>query len=147
MPRGCFVDTNVLLYAQDRRAPEKQSRSSEWLAALAAHDLLVISPQVMNEFTHTVLRKMAHVTPDDLIVVLEEMRRWCSAATSTETAINGLIVHRRYGFSFYDSTLLASALLAGCEMFLSEDLSDRQRVGDLRIINPFASAPDAVLKS
>lgn len=147
MPKGCFVDTNVLLYARDRRAPEKQAISSDWLAALAARNVLVISPQVMNEFTHVVLRKMPHVAADDLITALEEMRGWCSAPTTADTALSGLVLHRRYGFSFFDSTLLASALLSDCDLFLSEDLSDRQRIGDLRIINPFASAPDAVLKS
>jgi predicted nucleic acid-binding protein len=114
---------------------------------LAALELLVISPQVMNEFANAVLRKMPHIAGDDLISALEEQARWCSAPMTSETTLDGLVVHRRYGFSFYDSTLIAAALLSGCDVFLSEDLSDGQWIGDLRIINPFASAPDAVLKS
>jgi predicted nucleic acid-binding protein len=49
-----------------------------------------------------------------------------------------LNVMKRYGFSIYDSLIVAAAVSAGCETLFSEDLQDGQRVQDsLTIVNPF----------
>lgn len=51
----------------------------------------------------------------------------------------------RYKLSFWDSLLLASAIAAGCSIFLSEDMNGDQRIESLTIVNPFTTTPDAVL--
>lgn len=44
----------------------------------------------------------------------------------------------RYGYSYYDSLMLASALESGCEILFSEDMSGGQIIeGQLKIVNPF----------
>jgi predicted nucleic acid-binding protein len=44
----------------------------------------------------------------------------------------------RYGFSFYDSFIVAAALENGCTTLYFEDLNANQLVeGTLRIVNPF----------
>jgi predicted nucleic acid-binding protein len=108
---------------------------------LASEDRAIVSPQVLNEFAHNVLRKLPHIGYDALAEYLESMRPWCLAVMSDETALNGLVIHRRFRFSFYDSSLVAQALSFGCDLFLSEDMSHQQRVGDMRIVNPFAGEP------
>ena len=141
MPSGCFIDTNLLLYRQDPSAPEKAERVAEWLAALADRNDIVISAQVVREYAHNIIRKFRHVDAARLAVELEIMRPWCRASESYEIAIAGLAIHRRFRFSLYDSCLVASALEFGCDLFLSEDMSHQQRVGDMRIVNPFAGEP------
>ena len=141
MPSGCFIDTNILIYTRDRQVPQKQKRATEWLRVLADENRLVISPQVMNEFAHSVIRKLPEVTPEQLLASLQDMQQWCTALTTAQTAIDGHAVHRRFQFSFYDSVLIASALAVGCDSFLSEDLAHGQRVATLRIINPFLADP------
>ena len=143
---NCFVDTNVLLYAQDPRLPEKRKRAVEWLDALADKSLAVISPQVMNEFAHSILRKFRHVDIDQLLGRLELMETFCQAPTTADTAIKGLLIHQRYKLSFYDAVLIASAISAECGAFLSEDLSHHQAIGGLRIVNPFRIAPQDFLQ-
>lgn len=139
MPSACFIDTNVLLYAQDREAAEKAEKVAEWLGALADLDAIVISPQVLNEYAHNIIRKFQHVGGSRLLAELELMQPWCRAQTNCQTAIHALRIHHRYKFSFYDSCLVASALEYGCDVFLSEDLSHGQRIARMRIINPFRS--------
>jgi predicted nucleic acid-binding protein len=143
MPSGCFIDTNVLIYARDRQVPQKRARAAEWLRMLADENRIVISPQVMNEFAHNVIRKLPEITPEQLHASLQDLQQWCTAFTTAETALNGLAIHRRFQFSFYDSVLIASALAVGCDAFLSEDLAHGQRVATLRIINPFLADPGA----
>ena len=139
MPSACFIDTNLLLYAQDLEAPEKAKKVVEWLGALAARDSIVVSPQVLNEYAHNIIRKFRHVGSDRLLAELEFMQQWCRAQTNCQTAIHALRIHHRYKFSFYDSCLVASALEYGCDAFLSEDMSHGQRIAGMQIINPFLS--------
>jgi predicted nucleic acid-binding protein len=144
MPTGCFIDTNILIYTRDPRVPEKRARATEWLRLLANENRIVISPQVMNEFAHNIIRRLPEITSDRLAADLQDLQQWCTASTTVETAIKGLAIHRRFQFSFYDSVLVASALAVGCDWFLSEDLAHNQRVATLRIINPFLADPGAV---
>jgi predicted nucleic acid-binding protein len=56
-----------------------------------------------------------------------------------ETHDRGIEIAERYGFSFYEATIVATALRAGCKTLYSEDLRDGQVVArQLRVRNPFA---------
>lgn len=145
MPNVCFIDTNVMLYLNDSREPRKQTIARQWVAALAERELIVISPQVMNEFAYNVLRKFPDVTRGELARFLSAMEPWCKAAMTAQTSLDALAIHARYRFSFFDSTMIAAALAYGCDIFLSEDLASGQQIGDLTIINPFSTAIEAVL--
>jgi predicted nucleic acid-binding protein len=46
--------------------------------------------------------------------------------------------------SFWDALIIQAAQAAGAEILYSEDLSDGQRFGDLRVVNPLTSGPPAV---
>ena len=56
-----------------------------------------------------------------------------------ETVRRCMDIKERYGYSWWDSLVLASALDSGCTVLYSEDMQSRQVVeGSLRIVNPFA---------
>jgi len=147
MPSGYFVDNNVLLYTKDPKAPAKCERAHEWLSALTKDNRVIISPQVLNEFAHNIIRKFPHVGRDELRLNIEALRPWCLAPISDHTTLHALAIYRRFRFSFYDCVLLATALDFGCEFFLSEDMTHGQRLGGLRIVDPFAVTPSAFLKA
>src|SRR5258707_1233403 len=86
MPSACFVDTNILLYAVDRNVSEKRRQARACLDALARRRLLVVNPQVLNEYAHNVIRKMPHVAREQLLAELEPMRAWCMAELTPDTA-------------------------------------------------------------
>ena len=44
----------------------------------------------------------------------------------------------RFQLSYWDSAILAAALVIGCDTVLSEDLSSEQEYDGLRVTNPFA---------
>jgi predicted nucleic acid-binding protein len=50
----------------------------------------------------------------------------------------GSEIAERSGFSFYDSVIVASALLAECKVLYSEDLQHQVIEKRLTVINPFA---------
>jgi predicted nucleic acid-binding protein len=55
-----------------------------------------------------------------------------------ETHETGLALAERYGFSTWDAMIVASALLAGCDVLWTEDLQDGMEIaGGLMVRNPF----------
>lgn len=98
----------------------------------------------MNEYCSVVRRKMKQVPVEELELDLRSMEPWCKAETSATSARLGLRIHARYGKSFYDSVLLASAILASCGIFLSEDMNDGQNIEGVRILNPFRHGIDTL---
>jgi predicted nucleic acid-binding protein len=132
-PSARFIDTNVLLYLLS--ADEARADRAE--ATLAGGG--VLSVQVLNEFASVALRKLGMST-GEIRETLTTVRAVCSVVPlSEETHELGLQIVERYGMSIYDAMVVASALLAGCDELLSEDLQDGQIIeGRLRIRNPFS---------
>lgn len=46
-------------------------------------------------------------------------------------------IQDRYGFSFWDSLIVAAAKEAGCAYLLTEDLQHDQDLDGVRVLNPF----------
>ena len=67
------------------------------------------------------------------------MRAACVTQPVTEdTHDRGVDIAERYGFSLYDSLIIAAAREAGCTTLFSEDLQHRQVIdGALTVRNPF----------
>jgi predicted nucleic acid-binding protein len=129
-----FFDTNVLLYLLSGDTA-KADRAEELIANGG-----VISVQVLNEFAAVASRKLG-MSWGEIRDVLGPIRAVCEVEAITLDAHDrGLGIAERYGFSFYDATVVASALLAGCKTLYSEDLQDGQVIDkQLTISNPFAA--------
>lgn len=127
-----FIDTNVLIYAHAADETSEMARE----AILAGG---VISVQVLNEFASVLLRKFRL----DWAVIADALADVRTALgpvrpIDVEIHIRALALSRSYGFNFYDALIVASALAAGCDALLTEDLQAGQRVEGLTIVNPFA---------
>jgi predicted nucleic acid-binding protein len=127
-----FFDTSVLLYLLSSDAA-KSDRVETLLA-----DRGTISVQVLNEFAAVAIRKLKMPLPE-VREVLDTIRAVCDVETVTiETHDRALAIVERYGFSLYDSLLIAAALIADCKVLYSEDLQHGQLIDrQLRVVNPF----------
>jgi predicted nucleic acid-binding protein len=128
-----FFDTSVVLYLLSGDAG-KADRVEELLVRSG-----VVSVQVLNEFAAVAIRKVA-LSVAEIREVLGTVRALCDTHPLTvETHDRGLDIAQRYGFSLYDSMIVASALLAGCKTLYSEDLQHRQLIDrQLTVLNPFS---------
>jgi len=150
MPNGnasCFVDTNVLVYAADQSNPAKRTRAREWLGVLVRHDALVLSPQSINEFYDVSRRRFPLVGREETIDACERFLVWCTAKLDVHTIRRAWSIEEATGYQWFDCLLLASALLADCRFFLSEDLQHGYLLNDLRIVDPFQSSPSEIMSS
>jgi predicted nucleic acid-binding protein len=127
-----FFDTSVLLYLLSADA-SKADRVEGLLA-----DRGTISVQVLNEFAAVALRKLK-MPLGEVREILGTVRAVCSVESITEaTHDRGLEICGRYGFSVYDSMLVATALSAAATILYTEDLQHGQVIdGCLTIVNPF----------
>jgi predicted nucleic acid-binding protein len=136
MPVRSFFDTNVLLYADDKAAPAKQSRA---LALVAEHRRAgtgVVSMQVLQEYFVTVTRKLG---VDAAIArrKVELLAEFDVAAPELADILAAIDLHRLHGFSFWDALVIRTAKQSGCTVLFSEDMQDRQEIDGVRIVNPF----------
>ena len=127
-----FIDTNVLIYAHG--ADEKSETARQTILTGG-----VISVQVLNEFA-VVLRRKSRLEWDVIADVLADVRAALGPVrpVDVEIHLNAVSLARSHDFSFYDALIVASALAAGCDTLLTEDLQAGQRIAGLTVVNPFA---------
>lgn len=128
-----FFDTNVLVYAQGPGAKGEAARG-------ALMDGGIISVQVLNEFAN-VLRRKFRLEWNIVAAAVADVRELFDSIrpVDIETHEAAIALAEAHGFSFYDSLIVASALQAGCETLLTEDLQAGRRIDSLVIVNPFAA--------
>ena len=137
-----FIDTNIWVYAhteepEDRRGPRAKELVEDGRQ-------FTISTQVLSEYYAAMLKNGAS---DSLIQAnIESMVLRCELRLIDLSVIR--LAHRikpRYGFSYWDSLVIGSALDAGCNVMYTEDLQHGQQIeGTLRIVNPFLIADSRV---
>jgi len=127
-----FLDSNVMIYAYFKQDEKKQQTSKHLISQNA-----IISTQVLQELTNTLHRKMG-VDYSIVRLILQECAKNCELKTNTsDTIFKALDIAEKYGFSFYDSLIIASAIESECTTLYSEDMQHNQRVENLTIKNPF----------
>lgn len=136
---GDFLDTNVFVYHADGAYPGKSAIARSLIAAGTAQGTAVTSFQVIQETMNVVTRKL--VSPLTVLEAQEFLRDvieplWTVMPTP-RLLNNALSLFARYGFSFYDSLIVAAALDAGCDRLVSEDFQHGQQIEGMTVVNPF----------
>jgi predicted nucleic acid-binding protein len=131
-----FVDTNVLIYAEDGREPARRGVAVRVLRDLWESGLGVVSTQVLQEFYNTGTRKLK-MPPSLVRRIVAEYAEWPVVETTPQLIVSASLLHEHHSFSFWDAMVVEAALLSGATTLLSEDLQDGRRIGGLTVRNPF----------
>ncbi len=148
MPTGStvFVDTNVLVYADDQADMDKSERATLWLDALWEGRAGRLSTQVLNEYYVTVTRKLsARLTQGDARAKVRRFQLWQPWAIDHQTVETAWAMEARYALSYWDALIVAAAAQCGCSYLLTEDLQDGQVLGPVTVANPFRTGPAELL--
>jgi len=142
MPDKYFVDTNIFLYSilEPKTELEKQKEKIALDFLENQQVELVISTQVINEVANTLFRKTS-LDENQIYKIIEQILDLANVIPLTsDVTIMAIAIKGRYGFSFYDSLIVATALIAKCTFLLTEDLQDQQRISfnseTIQVINP-----------
>ena len=141
-----LVDTNVLVYRFDPRDSAKQRVARELLREGIERDTLRVPHQAIVEFVQAVTRPAGRgaaglLTRAEALREAEELLAQFDILYPTEslvrTAIRGAAT---YQLGWFDAHMWAYAEHYGLEEILSEDFSDGQLIGTVRIRNPFKTS-------
>jgi predicted nucleic acid-binding protein len=133
-----FFDTNVLVYLFDEGSPGKQVRARELFDKHARTGEIVLSPQVLQEFYVTVIRKLARPLPrEEALAVITHFTTYPAVSVDGATILRAAHLHQSASLSFWDALIIQAALEGNCTTVLSEDMQHERRFGDLTIENPF----------
>lgn len=136
MPAEVFFDTSIVVYAV--KGDDPRAATAEALLASGG----IISVQVLNEFVAVASRKL-RMEWKEIHEALAYIRELCGKKVVTTTLDihkSALGISQRYGYHIYDSLMVAAAHEMGCVTLYSEDMQHGQKIGSLRIVNPFAKS-------
>lgn len=134
-----FIDSNIWLYRfiinpRDTNAILKQQIATN----ITNSQNILISTQVVNEVCSNLIRK-AGFNNSQIQILVEELALNCEILpVSLETLQSAVKLRAQYLLSFWDSLIVASAVLGGASILYSEDMQDGLILENtLQILNPF----------
>jgi len=131
-----FIDTNIIVYANDARDKEKQAIALNVITEHMKTGMGVISTQVLQEYVHVALNKL-HQRQDVILrqlVLLEELNVVQQSPALIRRAVE---IKAAYQISFWDACIIAAAEYAKCSVILSEDMNAGQFYSGIVMQNPF----------
>ncbi|MGD0901854.1 MAG: PIN domain-containing protein [Terracidiphilus sp.] len=131
-----FLDTNILVYADDTSDPVKQKTA----VALILHHMQqrsgVVSTQVLQEYFVAVKRKFKA----DSARAKEKVELYAAfevARPDLSDILAAIDLHRLHGFSYWDALVLRMAKQTGCRILLTEEMQHGREIDGVKIVNPF----------
>ena len=138
MRANYIVETKILIYTRDSTETEKQPKAKQWVSNLWENECGRISAQVMNEYYVTVTQKLRPgLSKEQARLDLRALSVWQPLEISTTLIESAWDIQDQYGYSWWDTLIISSALFLDCRYLLSEDMQHKQQISNLTIINPF----------
>jgi len=133
---ACFIDTNVWLYAFIDDDAQKQDVAQKIIKSCEP----VISAQVINEVCVNLIKraKLSEERISELVETFYE--KYEVVESGKELLLSASQLRQEYALSYWDSLIVAAALVSEVGILYSEDMQDglavRQR---LKIVKSFKS--------
>jgi predicted nucleic acid-binding protein len=132
------VDTDVLVYALDRRQPEKRQRAREVLRRVGTAGTAALPAQVLSEFGGACLRKLEPWPESEAI--RREVERLMLAfpilPLTGPVVLEALRGVREHLLSYYEAQIWAVARLGQVAVILSEDFNAGMVLDGVSFTNP-----------
>lgn len=131
-----FLDSNVFIYADDHRYPDKQMVASSLFEEGLAGGLGVISTQVMTEYFNVVTSKLG--VPATLAKRrIELMEHLHVVQIDPMLILDAIDLHRLDRISIWDALIIRAAAAVNCAELLTEDMQAGRRIAGVLVVNPF----------
>ena len=135
-----FIDSNLIIYANDCRDPEKQDKALALIKKLMISGTGVISSQVMQEYSNVALNKLdqSHEVVLRQLSLLESFEIVSISPAMVRRVIEIKVAYR---ISFWDASIISAAEYVACDVIYSEDLNSGQFYSGIKLQNPFIFEP------
>jgi predicted nucleic acid-binding protein len=138
MTAPVFVDTNILLYADDASDAVKRGRAQNLLRTVIGDGSCRLSIQVLQEYFSAATRKLGM----DAVSVrrrVEVYSRLEVVKLDPNDVLAAIDLHDRYRVSIWDALILRAAIISDCETLYTEDLQPDFQIDKLKVVNPLIS--------
>lgn len=131
-----FLDTNVLIYADDARDPQKRECAQALIRRLMRERRGVLSLQMLQEFFAAATKKL-NMSSENARSRIVEYSRFDVVTLNTVDLIAAVDLHRLHQVSIWDALVLRAALNGACTTLHTEDMQHGYSVETLTLRNPF----------
>jgi len=133
-----FVDTNILVYAHDLDAGEKNAVAKEIVSDLWNSRTGILSTQVLQEFYVTLTRKIpSPLKKGHARRIIGNYLSWDVALNDGRTILQASEIEETYNISFWDAMIISAAYAKNASILLTEDLNSGQKIEGVTVLNPF----------
>ena len=138
MTARTFVDTNILVYAHDLDAGNKNLIARKAVSELWESRSGVLSTQVLQELYVTLTRKISTPLKRPIVRrIVKNYSNWEVVLNDPVILLQASEIEESYNLSFLDSLIVSAAYSRNIDTILTEDLNHGQYVEGILIINPF----------
>ena len=133
-----FIDTNIIIYANDKRDKIKQDKAIKVVTELMKKEMGVISTQVLQEYAYIAINKLKQSHD----VVIRQIRLLESLEVVNqvpELILRAIEILSSYQINFWDACIISIAEYANCSLIYSEDLNAGQFYSGIQVVNPLNS--------
>ena len=131
-----FIDTSILVYADDAFDPHKQQLALNLVLDLYTRPEAVLSTRVLQEYFVTATRKLgleAHFARQRVT----QFGRFELIQPTLDMLLAAMDLQQSHSLSFGDALIVQTASAARCSVLYSEDMEAGSRIGNVLIVNPF----------
>jgi predicted nucleic acid-binding protein len=141
MPDKSFFDTNLWVYLKaENHLPEDLRKRQVVSSLVLTLPEIALSVQVLNELSNVLMKKFGFSENDTEKYVDEICLMFEVANLTPSLTKDALKLKITYGFSWFDSLIVAAALSLNCSLLFSEDMQDGLVIKKtLKVVNPFKS--------
>ncbi len=133
-----FIDTNVLVYADDARDRRKQARARELIRRLMRERRGVLSLQILQEFFAAATRKLG-MSSEEAKQRVSLYSRFDVVTLTPADLLAAIDLHRMHQLSIWDSLVIRAALNGACTVLYTEDMQAGYMIEDVLLTDPFAT--------
>jgi len=131
-----FIDTNILVYADDAFDPRKQQLALDLVVDLRARQEGVLSTQVLQEYFVTATRKLG-LESHFALQCFTQFVRFELIQPTLAMLLAAMDLQQNRSLSFWDALIVQTASAARCRVLYSEDMQAGSRIGNVLMVNPF----------
>lgn len=133
----CFIDTNIWLYAFIESQDKAKSASAK--AVVQANHRIIASSQIINEVSVNLIKKAKFDETSIQQLIESFYAKYPVIEAGRAELLKASELRARHKFSYWDSLIVACALLSGASVLYSEDMDTSLVVeNSLKIVNPFS---------
>ncbi|MCT7963742.1 PIN domain-containing protein [Laspinema sp. D1] len=131
-----LLDTNIWVYLWGQGPSDKSAKAQEIVNDNFAS--IIISTQILGELYNVLTKKKLKPKDEAKQIIQEMVTNFTIVEIDALKVMAALDINLNYGYSYWDSLVIATALQHDCDSLYSEDMQANQLIEQkTRIINPF----------